>query len=190
MKSLKSNDYQYPEITFSNKLKNISYSLNGVSSLYPNGATGDGVTQSVKYADFLGVIRPTENKGHITTAHKLMQLCGQVMKYAHLTGRIRYNPAAGLSAALQPLRHENLAAVTDPGDIGRLLRDLDAYEGFPSITAFLRILPYVFTRPSELRRAEWSEFNFTEALLAYSCKQNENAPTAHCPPIASGNRQT
>lgn len=44
------NDYQYPEITFSDKLKNISYSLNGVSLLYPNGATGDGVTQSVNNA--------------------------------------------------------------------------------------------------------------------------------------------
>lgn len=125
---------------------------------------GNKSVTDLEPSDFLGVIRPTENRGHITTAHKLMQLCGQVMKYAHLTGRIRYNPAAGLSAALQPLRHENLAAVTAPAEIGRLLRDLDAYEGFPSITAFLRILPYVFTRPSELRRAEWSEFNFTEAL--------------------------
>lgn len=53
---------------------------------------------------------------------------------------------------------------SDPADIGQLLRDLDTYEGFPSITAFLRILPYVFTRPSELLRAEWSEFNFTEAV--------------------------
>lgn len=56
---------------------------------------GNKIVTDSEPSDFLGVIRPTENKGHITTAHKLMQLCGQVMKCAHLTGRIRYNPAAG-----------------------------------------------------------------------------------------------
>lgn len=41
------NNFEYPEISFSNKLKNISYSVNGASKTYPAGATGDGVTQSV-----------------------------------------------------------------------------------------------------------------------------------------------
>lgn len=41
------NNFEYPEISFSNKLKNISYSINGASKTYPAGATGDGVTQSV-----------------------------------------------------------------------------------------------------------------------------------------------
>lgn len=41
------NNFEYPEISFSNKLKNISYSVNGASKTYPSGATGDGVTQSV-----------------------------------------------------------------------------------------------------------------------------------------------
>ena len=44
------NNYDYPEITFSNKLKNISYSDGNGSSFYPKGATGDGVTQSVSNA--------------------------------------------------------------------------------------------------------------------------------------------
>lgn len=113
---------------------------------------------------FVDAIRPTEAKGHITTAHKLMQLCSQVMEFAHLTGKVRYNPATGLSRALQPLRHQNLAAVTEPAAIGQLLRDIDAYEGFPSIVSYLKILPYVFTRPSELRLAEWREFNIDDAM--------------------------
>lgn len=41
------NNFEYPEISFSNKLKNISYSVNGASKTYPAGATGDGVTQSI-----------------------------------------------------------------------------------------------------------------------------------------------
>ena len=130
--------------------------------LFP--AFGGKSVTALEPSVFVNAIRPTEAKGHITTAHKLMQLCSQVMEFAHLTGKVRYNPATGLSRALQPLRHQNLAAVTDPAAIGQLLRDIDAYEGFPSITAFLKILPYVFTRPSELRLAEWQEFKIDDAM--------------------------
>lgn len=65
------------------------------------------------------------------------------MELAHLTGKVRHKPATGLSQALQPLRHQNLAAVTDA--IGQLLRDIDAYEGFPSIVCYLKILPRLYT---------------------------------------------
>lgn len=65
------NDYQYPEITFSNKLKNISYSLNGVSSLYPNGATGDGVTQSVNNALISSSI-VSQPKNILTESYKVL----------------------------------------------------------------------------------------------------------------------
>lgn len=65
------NDYQYPEITFSNKLKNISYSLNGASSLYPNGATGDGVTQSVNNALISSSI-VAQSKNVLTESYKVL----------------------------------------------------------------------------------------------------------------------
>lgn len=65
------NDYQYPEITFSNKLKNISYSLNGTSSLYPNGATGDGVTQSVNNALISSSII-AQSKNVLTESYKVL----------------------------------------------------------------------------------------------------------------------
>ena len=65
------NDYQYPEITFSNKLKNISYSLNGASSLYPNGAMGDGVTQSVNNALISSSI-VSQQKNVLTESYKVL----------------------------------------------------------------------------------------------------------------------
>ena len=130
--------------------------------LFP--AFGKKSIASLEPSTFMDAIRPTESKGHITTAHKLMQLCGQVMQYAHITGKISFNPAAGLGRALQPLRHKNLAAITDPVAIGRLLKDINEYQGHPSISGYLRILPYVFTRPSELRLARWEEFNIQESI--------------------------
>lgn len=129
-------------------------------------ALGDRALVSLKPEDFLAIVRPIENLGHITTSHKIMQICRQTMQYAHLTGKIQYNPTAGLSSALQPLHHKNQAAILDPAGVGQLLRDIDSLQGvaFPSISFFLQILPMVFTRPSELRRARWEEVNTSDRL--------------------------
>jgi integrase len=43
--------------------------------------------------------------------------------------------------------------------VGQLLRAIDGYEGQMATHAALRIAPYVFVRPGELRAAEWNEFN-------------------------------
>jgi integrase len=121
----------------------------------------------IEPADILAVIRLIESKGNITTAHKLMNLCGQVFAFAHLTGRIRHNPAVGLSKAIQPERNKHLAAITKPEEIAHLLKDIDSLEAitFPSIFYYLKLLPYLFTRPSELRLARWSEIDFDNALF-------------------------
>ena len=43
-----------------------------------------------------------------------------------------------------------------------MLRDIDAYPG-QIVRAALRMAPYVFVRPGELRRAEWTEFDLEAA---------------------------
>jgi integrase len=124
---------------------------------------GKPVTQ-LEPSDFLQVVQPSERLGHHETAHKLMRLCGQVTRYARITGRVKYDVAAGLTEALAPVQTTHFAAVTVPDDIGLLLRDIDAYVGYTSVVYCLKILPYVFTRPSELRLAHWSEFDLKNAI--------------------------
>ena len=148
-----------PRLTPKHAAKLMSFLKN---KLFP--AIGDKPVTEIEPAHLLAAVRPTESKGHHETAHKLMQLCGQVMRYARITGRVKYDVASGLSEALQPVQVTNLAAITDPGDIGRLLVEIDEYQGYFAVIYCLKILPYVFTRPSELRRAEWVEFNFDKAL--------------------------
>lgn len=114
--------------------------------------------------DLLGAVRKEESKGHIETAHKLMQVCGQVMRYARITGRVKYDVASGLTEAMQKTKVKHFAAITDPKEIGRLLRDIHDYGGHFAIGYCLKIMPYVFTRPSELRLAMWKEFDFDNAV--------------------------
>ena len=115
-------------------------------------------------ADILAAVRHAEERGVIETAHRLAQLAGQVCRYARLVGHAKYDVAAGLVEALPPVQTEHYAAITDPKEIGPLLRAIDGYQGDVSITYALRIMPYVFVRSGELRAAEWQEIDFTEAV--------------------------
>ena len=119
----------------------------------------------------LDVIRPVEAKGRTNTAHRLANLASQVLAFAQITGRTKYNIASGLTRALRPDRAQSYSTITDPKGIGQLLREIDAYQGFPSIVFFLKILPYVFTRPSELRLAEWAEFDFEACMWRIPAKR-------------------
>jgi integrase len=56
------------------------------------------------------------------------------------------------------------AAITDPIALGAFLRAVEAFDGQPETVAALKILPMVFTRPGELRLAEWREFDLNKAI--------------------------
>ena len=109
--------------------------------------------------DILAVVRPIEQKGLFETSRRLMQLVSQIFRYAVITGRTKHNIAADLRGALRPRKVTHRAAVTEPHKIGQLLRDIDSYEGYFPIVCALRLAPLVFTRPTELRAAEWSEID-------------------------------
>ncbi|WP_328264332.1 tyrosine-type recombinase/integrase [Rickettsiella massiliensis] len=47
-----------------------------------------------------------------------------------------------------------------PQAIGELLRAISDYQGYFVTKCALRLAPLVFVRPGELRKAEWTEFNF------------------------------
>lgn len=107
----------------------------------------------------LEALRRIESRGAVDTAHRALQTCGQVFRYAIATGRAEHNIAADLKGALPPVRGGHFASVKEPAAVGGLLRAIDAYTGNIIVRAALRIAPYVLVRPVELRRAEWAEFN-------------------------------
>ena len=56
-----------------------------------------------------------------------------------------------------PTRHH--ASITDPKQVGELLRAIDGFGGTFPVACALRLAPLLFVRPGELRRADWSEFD-------------------------------
>lgn len=135
-----------PDLSEKHALKLRRYLEN---ELFP--AFGDKPVTELTPMDILDAARPKQEKGRVQTAHRLVQLTGQVLQFAVLKGVVKVNVGLGLSKGLQPIRVTNYPAITDPKEIGRLLRAIDNYDKYPSIVYFLKILPYVFTRPGELR---------------------------------------
>lgn len=118
---------------------------------------------AVTAPELLEALRRIEARGAVETAHRALQNCGQIFRYAIATGRAERDTAADLRGALSPVKSTNFASITEPKDIGALLREIDAYPGNMIVHAALRMAPYVFVRPGELRRAEWAEFSLESA---------------------------
>jgi integrase len=111
----------------------------------------------IEAPDLLQVLKRIEGKGVIDTAHRTREVCGRIFRYAIATGRAKRDIAADLVGALAPRTTTHHAAITDPVKVGALLRAIDAYDGQATTAAALKLAPYVFVRPGELRAAEWSE---------------------------------
>lgn len=109
--------------------------------------------------ELLAMLRPIELVGHYETAHRVRAVCSQVFRYAIVTGRAERDPAADLIGALTAVKPKNFAALTDPKEIGGLLRAINDYKGDFVTKCALRLAPLVFVRPGELRHAEWSEID-------------------------------
>ncbi|MDA1348597.1 MAG: integrase arm-type DNA-binding domain-containing protein [Chloroflexi bacterium] len=107
----------------------------------------------------LDVLQRLQRKGRVETAHRVRTLCGQVFRYAIVQGRAERDVAADLKGALRTAEVQHHAALTDPAQFARLLRAIDSYSGQPSTTAALRLAPFVFVRPGELRSAKWESFD-------------------------------
>ncbi|MBK8814860.1 MAG: integrase arm-type DNA-binding domain-containing protein [Methylococcaceae bacterium] len=109
--------------------------------------------------DILDCLRRVEDRGTIETAHRTLQITGQVFRYAVATGRVDRDITPDLRGALPPAKGEHFAAITEPKLVAELLRAIDSYQGsFPACCA-LKLAPLVFVRPGELRAAEWDHFD-------------------------------
>ena len=118
---------------------------------------------NVTAPELLTALRRIESRGVVETAHRAMQNCSQVFRYAVATGRAERDPTADLRGALPPVKGNHFASITEPKAVGELLRAINGYQGSFATQCALRLAPLVFVRPGELRRAEWTEFDLDAA---------------------------
>jgi integrase len=117
----------------------------------------------IKAYELLAAMRRVESRGALESAHRIRTICGQVFRYAVATGRAERDPSVDLKGALPQPQEKHRAAITEPVEVGKLLRSIDDYSGSFVVKCALRIAPLVFVRPGELRHMEWTELDFENA---------------------------
>ena len=113
--------------------------------------------------EMLVALKRHEKEGNYEKAKRLRSFASRVFRYAVATLRAEHDPCAPLQGALISPRAKHYAAITDPAELGGLLRAIDTYEGNHTTLFALKIAPHVFVRPGELRHAEWEEIDWETA---------------------------
>jgi integrase len=132
--------------------------------------------------EILSCLQRIENRKAYDTAHRARENCGAVFRYAVASGRAQSDPVPNLKGALKPAKAGHFAAVTDPRQVGPLLRKMDAVGASFPVKAALRLAPYLFCRPGELRMMRWDEVHLDAAEWRYIVGKTT---TPHLVPLAS-----
>lgn len=103
----------------------------------------------------------------VETAHRALQTCGQVFRYAIRTGRATRDPAAALKGALTPWRPMPFAAATTPTEAAVLLRKIDSTTSRFVTRCALLLAPLLFARPGEIVRMRWEELDLDAGQWRY-----------------------
>lgn len=116
--------------------------------------------------EMIKVLQILSIAGTIDTLGKVKGISSRVFKYAVGMGIIDSDPTRDISTDLfKKKKTKHLAHITDPKEIGGLLRMIDTYKGSYQIENALKIAPYVFLRPNELAGLEWKEVDFDNSII-------------------------
>ncbi len=138
----------------------------------------------IEAPELLQVLRRVEGRGAIETAHRIKDACGQVFRYGIATGACARNPAADLRDALRPVQTKHHAAITEPAQVAKLLRDMHDYQGSAVTRAALALSALLLLRPGELRHMEWAWVDLDAAMLTVPAEamKRKKADKADGPP--------
>ena len=123
--------------------------------------------------DALSTLRRIEQKGHVDNAHRLKTIIGQVFRYAVSIGKAERDITVDLRGLLRSPSVKHYAAITDPDQLGDLLRVLWGYEGTPTVSAALKLAPLFFLRPGDLRQMQWDQIDWQKAQ--WSAQRTKNS---------------
>lgn len=113
--------------------------------------------------ELLELLRKIEDRGANELATKVRRRCGEVYAYAIVTGRAKYNPARDLATAMQRFQRGHYASL-DASELPAFLCALEATTGNIMVNLAVRLLMLTGLRPGELRKGEWREVDFDNAL--------------------------
>ena len=137
----------------------------------------------IKPMELMGVLSRLDERGATEKLRKVRQRCGEVWRYAIVTGRAEYNPAPDLVSAFVPHKKEHYAFLKHE-ELPEFFRTLNTYSGSIVVKLAMRLQVLTGLRPGELRQGEWAEIDFEKRLWEVPpSRMKKRRP--HCVPLAA-----
>jgi integrase len=113
---------------------------------------------------FVRMAKSIEARGAADIARRVLQTCGQIMRYAVAHGLTDRNPVAEVRPGdvLKARQQVNFARIRIE-DLPELLRKIVAYDGSVYTRMALQLMALTFVRTGELIGARWKEFDLANA---------------------------
>lgn len=109
------------------------------------------------------IIRKIEREGKIETAHRILQYCTAIFRFAIITKRAKYNPTQDLRGALKPHKKQNHPTIKI-GEVPELLKRLENHKTAATTKLAIKMLLLTFVRQGELRQAMWEQIDLKKKI--------------------------
>ncbi len=129
--------------------------------IYP--LIGNQQINDITRANLLQVFHPHEALGHHEIAHRLHDRIKAIFDFALAAGITENYPFNGLKKALTPKPKIKNQLAISPNEAHEMLDKIRQSTASKITKLYIELLAHLFVRPSELRLAQWSEFNLQQA---------------------------
>jgi len=126
----------------------------------------DGLGQkdikAISRLDVIATLKEIQNKGAFEVADRVLNMLNNIWRYAVTMQIAEHNIIADIekSMVIQAQERKHFPTITDPKEVGVLLRAIDGYKGDISTKLALTLSPYIFLRSFNMRALEWKEVDF------------------------------
>ena len=141
--------------------------------LYVFPVIGGMAIGEIKSPDIYSLIKPIISNNKLETAHRIHSEISAAFSYAIAHGFCNYDPAQAVAAQIPAQKVKHRAALTEPQDVARLLRDIYSYQGTFVVQCAFRLSPLLFQRPGEIRQMEWKDVDLEAKEWRYFVTKTE-----------------
>ena len=127
---------------------------------------GNELMGEITTPDMLRLLKQIEQRDLLDTLEKIKGIASRVFSYAVGMGYITVNPVRDLPRdVFKKKNQQHYSTITDPKEIGFLLRAIDGHKGSYQVRTALILAPHLFLRPGELVGLTWNEIDFNDKLI-------------------------
>jgi len=130
----------------------------------------------IERIELVKIAQKIQDRGALETAHRLLNLCNQIWRYALQLDKVHHNIVADISKAdiLKSFTHKPMRTITEPKRIGELMRALYNYHGEYTTKWALIFMAHTFVRSNNIRFAEWQEIDFNNKVWVIPANKMKN----------------